>query len=51
MQVAFNATDGSGTGNLPTGQTLEQTFACIADVGAAGCGLEHVLESTSSTPA
>src|SRR4051812_47460822 len=34
-----------GGNNLPTGQTLAQTFSCMASVGSMGCGLEHVLES------
>jgi hypothetical protein len=35
-----------GGNNLPTGQTLEDTFTCMASVGAKGCGAEHVLEAT-----
>ncbi|MCU1278936.1 MAG: hypothetical protein JWM53_2482, partial [bacterium] len=27
------------------GQTLEQTFTCMAAVGSRGCGFEHPLES------
>lgn len=33
------------TDNLPNGQTLAQTFTCMASVGAMGCGFEHQLES------
>lgn len=33
------------TGNLPPGQTLQQTFTCMASVGSSGCGFEHPLES------
>jgi hypothetical protein len=33
------------TSNLPPGQTLDQTFTCMASVGAYGCGYEHQLES------
>jgi hypothetical protein len=35
----------AGTDNLPSGQSLEQTFACMASVGAVGCGFEQPLES------
>src|SRR5262249_8928966 len=35
----------TGTNNLPTGQTLAQTFTCMASVGDTGCGLEHQLEA------
>src|SRR5262249_14393331 len=31
--------------NLPPGQTLEQTFTCMASVGSGGCGFEHQLEA------
>jgi hypothetical protein len=33
------------TNNLPSGQSLAQTFSCIASVGTAGCGFEHQLEA------
>ncbi|MGZ3439742.1 MAG: hypothetical protein ACXVDD_09500 [Polyangia bacterium] len=33
------------THNLPAGQTLAQTFTCMATVGSRGCGFEHQLES------
>jgi hypothetical protein len=35
-----------GKHNLPSSQTLASTFACMASVGAGGCGFEHVLESS-----
>jgi hypothetical protein len=31
--------------NLPTNQNLNETFICMASVGASGCGFEHQLES------
>jgi hypothetical protein len=34
-----------GGNNLPVGQSVEQTFTCMASVGAMGCGFEHQLES------
>src|SRR5262249_25630381 len=34
-----------GTNNLPSGQTLEDTFSCMASVGDGGCGFEQQLES------
>jgi hypothetical protein len=34
-----------GTNNLPAGQSLADTFTCMASVGALGCGFEHQLES------
>ncbi len=38
-----------GANNLPVGQTgvagLNETFTCMASVGAQGCGFEHQLES------
>jgi hypothetical protein len=36
---------GTVTSNLPSGQTLDQTFTCMASVGSGGCGFEHQLES------
>jgi hypothetical protein len=43
IHYAFGA-DGP-TSNLPAGATLDDTFTCIASVGANGCGFEHQLES------
>ncbi len=37
--------DGTSVSNLPAGQDLAATFACMASVGTAGCGFEHPLES------
>jgi hypothetical protein len=34
-----------GANNLPAGQSLQQTFTCMASVGSGGCGFEHQLES------
>jgi hypothetical protein len=34
-----------GGNNLPPGQSLADTFTCMASVGALGCGFEHPLES------
>ena len=31
--------------NLPEGQDLAKTFACMAQVGDVGCGMEHQLEA------
>jgi len=39
------AETGDGASNLPPGQSLDQTFSCMAEVGFAGCGYEHQLES------
>jgi len=41
----ISAMQGDGPNNLPPGQTLDQTFSCMASVGARGCGYEHQLES------
>jgi hypothetical protein len=35
----------NGTDNLPAGQDLPTTFACMASVGDKGCGFEQPLES------
>ncbi|MSP59616.1 MAG: hypothetical protein EXR72_04600 [Myxococcales bacterium] len=35
----------TGGGNLPPGQSLAETFGCMASVGTNGCGSEHVLEA------
>lgn len=43
IQYAYGP-NGTSTNNLPIGQTLLDTFACMASVGASGCGFEHVLE-------
>src|SRR5262249_33782229 len=43
LAYAYGA-DGA-THNLPVGQTLAQTFTCMASVGSQGCGFEHQLES------
>lgn len=43
IQYSFGA--GPQTNNLPPGQSLEQTFTCMATVGARGCGEEHQLEA------
>lgn len=34
-----------GRSNLPDGQSLEDTFTCMASVGGEGCGYEHQLEA------
>jgi len=39
------AANGAGANNLPSGQSLLQTFTCMASVGSNGCGFEHQLES------
>jgi hypothetical protein len=44
IQYVF-AANGDGPNNLPPGQGLDQTFSCMASVGARGCGYEHQLES------
>ncbi|MSP62530.1 MAG: hypothetical protein EXR72_19800 [Myxococcales bacterium] len=36
---------GKSSHNLPKGQSLLETFTCMASVGASGCGFEHPLES------
>ncbi|MCU1277990.1 MAG: hypothetical protein JWM53_1536 [bacterium] len=43
ISYAYGA--GGATHNLPAGQTLAQTFTCMATVGSRGCGFEHQLES------
>lgn len=43
IQYAYSAT--GPTHNLPAGQSLAQTFTCMASVGSSGCGFEHQLES------
>jgi hypothetical protein len=35
----------ASTDNLPSPQTLEQTFVCMASVGDTGCGFEMPLEA------
>jgi hypothetical protein len=35
----------NGSNNLPAGQDLATTFACMASVGDRGCGFEQQLES------
>lgn len=35
----------TGTSNLPSGQTIERTFQCMAAVGDVGCGFEQSLEA------
>ncbi len=37
--------DKSNPNNLPSGQSLDATFTCMASVGSGGCGFEHQLES------
>ena len=44
IQYAF-ADVGDGPNNLPPGQSLDETFTCMASIGAHGCGYEHQLES------
>ena len=44
VQYVF-APIGDGPSNLPPGQSLLQTFTCMASVGSSGCGFEQVLES------
>ena len=44
IKYTFTA-DGKGIHNLPPGQTLADTFTCMASVGSTGCGYEHQLES------
>lgn len=36
----------NGTNNLPAGQDLATTLACMSDVGSVGCGFEQPLETT-----
>ena len=43
--VSYVYGPGGATSNLPPGQTLAQTFTCMASVGSGGCGFEHPLES------
>ncbi len=43
IEYAYGAS--GPTHNLPTGQSLAQTFTCMASVGSRGCGFEHQLES------
>jgi hypothetical protein len=35
----------NSTDNLPSGRSVEDQFACMSDVGGAGCGFEHPLEA------
>jgi hypothetical protein len=44
IEYAF-APGGNDQSNLPANQDLASTFACMASVGANGCGFEHQLES------
>jgi len=44
LQYVF-AASGDGPSNLPAGQDLATTFACMASVGGRGCGFEHQLEA------
>jgi len=43
IKYAYSST--GPTDNLPTGQSLADTFTCMASVGSHGCGFEHQLES------
>lgn len=45
LSFVFTDASGNGSGNLPQGQDLLQTFTCMASVGQSGCGFEHQLES------
>ena len=36
----------NSTDNLPSGQAIETTFGCMADVGDIGCGFEQTLEAS-----
>ena len=45
LKYTFDPGAGAGANNLPPGQTLDDTFTCMASVGARGCGAEHQLES------
>jgi hypothetical protein len=45
IQYAFAAGGAQGANNLPPGQSLADTFTCMASVGSNGCGFEHQLES------
>jgi hypothetical protein len=45
IQYAIDDKGAVTTSNLPSGQTLDQTFTCMATVGSGGCGFEHQLES------
>src|SRR5262249_14880786 len=40
----YNTSPG-GMNNLPMGQTLADTFTCMASAGSQGCRFEHQLES------
>ena len=42
--IDYNRIDASN--NLPAGQDLPTTFACMASVGDTGCGFEHQLEAS-----
>lgn len=44
VQYVFGPS-GDGPSNLPPGQSLQKTFTCMAQVGATGCPMEHVLEA------
>src|SRR6476659_5014929 len=43
--ISYAYGPGGATHNLPPGQSLQQTFTCMASVGSGGCGFEHQLES------
>jgi hypothetical protein len=43
--IAYAYGAAGATDNLPAGQTLAETFTCMASVGSRGCGFEHPLES------
>jgi hypothetical protein len=43
--IKYAYSDTGPTDNLPSGQSLAETFTCMATVGSRGCGFEHQLES------
>lgn len=43
--AAYDFANSGASNNLPLGQNLAQTFACMAAVGSSGCGFEHPLEA------
>jgi hypothetical protein len=43
--IDVTAEDGARERNYPDGQTLADTFSCIAELGTSGCAFEQPLES------
>jgi hypothetical protein len=44
-EVVFSGDGSIASSNVPPGQDLATTFACMSAVGASACGFEHQLES------